>query len=53
MHEGWAYNATLADKVGNYTDTSVAVVDSLRAIAPNSGAYFVSCPSLPARARGG
>jgi hypothetical protein len=44
MHEGWAWNASYADKVGNYTDVSRAVVDSLRSIAPDSGAYFVRPP---------
>jgi hypothetical protein len=42
MHEGWAYNATYQDKINNYTDTSLAVVQSFRDVAPDSGSYFVS-----------
>lgn len=44
MGVNWGYNATLADKVGVYTEVSTQVVDRLRAIAPDSGAYFVSRP---------
>jgi hypothetical protein len=47
MHEDWAFDATLKEKVGNYTDTSVAVVDAFRAIAPNTGSYFVSLSAYP------
>jgi hypothetical protein len=49
MHEGWGWNASLAEKVANYTDVSASVVASLRSIAPQSGAYFVRVRRAGAR----
>jgi hypothetical protein len=43
MHENWQFNTTTAQKVAIYQSVS-KVVQSMRDIAPNSGAYFVSWP---------
>lgn len=41
MHETWKFNTSTAQKAGVYQSVS-KVVQSMRDISPNSGAYFVS-----------
>ena len=41
MHETWMFNTTTEKKVSAYQSVS-DVVQSMRNIAPHSGAYFVS-----------
>jgi hypothetical protein len=41
MHETWLFNTSAAAKVTTYQSVS-NVVQSMRDISPNSGAYFVS-----------
>lgn len=48
MHVNWQFNTTTAQKVAAYQSVS-KVVQSMRDIAPNSGAYFVSGRVVPAR----
>jgi hypothetical protein len=41
MHDAWNFNTTTAQKVVAYKNIS-NIVQSMRDISPNSGAYFVS-----------
>jgi len=41
MHESWDFNTTTAQKVVAYQNLS-KLAQSMRDIAPHSGAYFVS-----------
>src|ERR1700677_2620584 len=41
MHETWQFNTSTVEKVATYQNVS-NVVQSMRDISPNSGAYFVS-----------